>query len=286
MNITSDKSDEFQLNVKEEPLTSRIGTSVLPETMVAEMQISYSEPSKRILDASRSRESNSYFSRSEKYMSIIAHDLKNPFNAILGFLEILKENLHELDRKTVESYVDHIYNSANRAYHLLETLLEWSLLQNQAKFYNPARVQLHELINEEIENVNYLALPKQITIKHTIPSGLVVYGDKQMIKTILRNLLDNAVKFTHQEGEVVVSSERAKGFVEISVKDNGIGISPEMRDRLLQGCIHQTTPGTNNEKGTGLGLLLCKEFTEMQGGAFDIESTLCQGSTFKFSIPY
>ena len=221
-----------------------------------------------------------------KFISIIAHDLRSPFNSILCFLVLLKENLQNLDIKTIEEYIDDISNSTNKTLNLLESLLEWAISQNEEKTFNPVKIDLHELLNDEIVSFNPSARQKQITLKHFIPPSLNVTADLQMVKTVLRNLINNAIKFTNTGGEITIGASERKQFVEIAVKDNGIGISFETQRKLFKTDAFHSASGTNNEKGTGLGLKLCKEFVEMHGGNIRIKSKPGRGSEFVFTLPH
>ena len=201
-----------------------------------------------------------------KFLSIIAHDLRSPFSAIIGILELLKLSMKEFNKEEIEEYIDIIYNSANNTLVLLDNLLEWAVSQNNEKTFKPVKINLYELLMDEIENLKTQAVQKQIILSHTIDPGLNVTADLQMVKTILRNLISNAIKYTYAYGKVEVTAIEHKQFVEISINDNGIGISPENQKKLFKIEAFHTTPGTNDEKGTGLGLLLCKEFVELHGG--------------------
>jgi signal transduction histidine kinase len=221
-----------------------------------------------------------------KFLSIIAHDLRSPFSSIIGILELLKMSLEEFDKTKVEEYVDIVYKSANNTLILLDNLLVWAVSQNKEKNFKPIKINLYELLREEIENLRTLAEQKQITVRHSVGSELNITADLQMVKTILRNLISNAIKYTDTNGEIYVNAHEDNQFVEVGIKDNGTGISPEIRKKLFKIDTLQSTPGTNNEKGTGLGLLLCKEFVELHGGSIWVESEAGKGSRFSFTLPH
>lgn len=221
-----------------------------------------------------------------KFLSIIAHDLRSPFSSILGVLEILKINLNDYNKNEIEDYVDIAYNSANSTLSLLDSLLAWTISQNKEKSFNPVKINLNELLIDEIECINTSANQKQIRLSHSIAPDLNVNADLQMVKTILRNLISNAIKYTNTGGEITISASENKQFVEVEVKDNGIGISLEAQKKLFKIEAFHSTAGTNNEKGTGLGLLLCKEFIKLHGGNLLIESEPGKGSKFKFTMPH
>lgn len=221
-----------------------------------------------------------------KFLSIIAHDLRSPFSSIIGILDLLKMSLKEFNKAEVEEYVDIVYNSANNTLILLDNLLVWAVSQNKEKNFKPVKINLYDLLREEIENLRNLAEQKQITIMHSVGSDLNVTADLQMVKTVLRNLISNAIKYTGTNGEISINAKEDNQYVEVAIKDNGTGISPEIRKKLFKIDSLQSTPGTNNEKGTGLGLLLCKEFVELHGGSIWVESEAGKGSRFAFTLPH
>lgn len=221
----------------------------------------------------------------DKFFSIIAHDLKNPFNSIIGLSEILKEEITSNDHKAIEEYAGLINTSAVQTLRLLENLLEWANSQLGNILFNPLPVKLSDLFNEEFNVLNDMANRKSIELKSSLPDNLIIIADKNMIKTILRNLISNAIKFTHKNGKVEVNAVINKENVEIAVSDNGIGMTNETMAKLFRIDAKLTTRGTENEKGTGLGLFLCKEFVEKHGGKIWVESETGKGSTFKFYFP-
>jgi signal transduction histidine kinase len=221
-----------------------------------------------------------------RFISIIAHDLRSPFTSILAALEILKLHLNDYDINEIELDINLVYNSANRTLNLLDNLLTWTISQNREKSFNPVRINLYELYVNEIESVQILAGQKQITLNCSISPDLNVAADLQMIKTVLRNLIGNAIKYTPAGGEIKISAMENIPYVEIAIRDNGTGISSEVQKNLFKIDAFHSKDGTNHEKGTGLGLLICKEFVEMHGGNIRIESKLGEGSEFKFTLPH
>ena len=235
----------------------------------------------------RLRESNK---TKDKFFSIIAHDLKNPFNAMLGFSELLINNFDEYDTKDQKKFINNIYNSAQKSNKLLEDLLLWSRVQRGAIEYNPKNENLYLLFNETIELLSQLAKNKSISLKNEVSKNIFVKADKNMLLTILRNLISNAIKFTLKNGEIVIgvctiTNENNQKFTEISIKDNGVGIETEIQSKLFSISEDISTKGTENETGTGLGLILCKEFVEKHGGKIWVESEVGKGSKFIFTIP-
>ena len=221
-----------------------------------------------------------------KFLSIIAHDLRSPFSSILGILELLKLSLKEFNKAEIKEYIDIVYNSANNTLTLLDNLLDWAVSQNIEKTFKPVKINVYELLHEEIDSLKTLALQKQITMSYTVEPALNVTADLQMVKTIFRNLINNAIKYTHAYGKIVITAVEDKQFIEVTIKDNGIGISEEDRKKLFKIDSFHSTPGTRDEKGTGLGLLLCKEFVELHGGNIRIESKAGIGSKFAFTLPH
>ncbi|MBN2348154.1 MAG: HAMP domain-containing histidine kinase [Bacteroidales bacterium] len=221
-----------------------------------------------------------------KFISIIAHDLRSPFISILNLMDIVKENLHDKSIDTIENYINLAADSAKRTLKLLDDLLDWTISQNKERNFNPVKINLYELLEAEFMNHNTSAIQKQITLEHSVAPGLNVTADLQMVKTILRNLISNAIKFTNTGGKIIVSAIEIKPFVEIAVKDNGIGISSQDQKELFNIQKLRSTAGTNNEKGTGLGLLLCKEFVDIHNGNILVESAPGKGCEIKFTLPH
>jgi signal transduction histidine kinase len=221
-----------------------------------------------------------------KFISIISHDLRGPFGSILYALDIIKHSLNDSNINDIEKYVDVALNYASGTLNLLDDLLAWTISQNEGSRFNPVKINLYRLITDEIESIHASASQKQITLNHSITPDLNVTADIQMVRTIFRNLIGNAIKYTNTGGEISISASERKKFVEIVVKDNGIGISPEVQRVLFKSNVFHSTTGTNNEKGTGLGLILCREFIEMHGGNILIVSEPGKGSEFKFTLPH
>jgi signal transduction histidine kinase len=221
----------------------------------------------------------------DKFFSIIAHDLKNPFSSIIGLSEILKEEIKSGDTATMENYAGLINNSAVQTFRLLENLLEWANSQRGKISFNPVPINLGELFNEEFSMLNEMAIKKNIELINSFNDNLTIIADKNMIKTILRNLISNAIKFTHKNGKVEVKAMTENQHVEISVSDSGIGMTQETIAKLFRIDSNLSTRGTENEKGTGLGLFLCREFVEKHGGRIWAESEVGTGSTFKLILP-
>ena len=233
----------------------------------------------------KTAELNELNASKDRFFSIIAHDLKNPFTSIIGFSDMMQESGMQNNPELLQKYSLMINDSAVQTYRLLENLLEWANSQRGKLSFQPLNIKLSELVREEFSLLDDMAANKSIELKNNVNGNLSIVADKNMLKTILRNLLTNGIKFTSKNGEVQVNSSAVDGHVEISVSDNGIGISPEIIDRLFRIDANLATRGTENERGTGLGLFLCKEFVEKHGGKIWVESQVRVGSTFKFIIP-
>ena len=221
----------------------------------------------------------------DKFFSIIAHDLKNPFNTILGLSELLKDEIKSGNLETIDEYSGMIYSSTVQTLRLLENLLEWANSQRGKISFNPIPIKLRELFNEEFSVLNDMARGKNIEFKSSFSDNLTIIADKNMIRTILRNLISNAIKFTHKNGKVEIKSMIINNQVEISVSDSGIGMTKETSAKLFRIDANLSICGTENEKGTGLGLFLCKEFVEKHGGKIWVESEYGKGSVFKLVLP-
>jgi len=227
----------------------------------------------------------------DKLFSIIAHDLKNPFNAISGFSELLLNDINEYSIEQIESYIRIILKSSSKGYDLLENLLEWTRSQTGNLAIRKANFGLSELIQESLEFNREKAIIKNIKLSANCNESLFVSADRNMINTVLRNLITNALKFTNNGGAIKISviefkvPEQEKLQVKISVKDTGIGIKKGVLDKLFKLDKSYTTKGTDFEQGTGLGLILCKDFVEKSGGKIWAESEFGKGSTFYFTLP-
>lgn len=221
----------------------------------------------------------------DRFFSIIGHDLKSPFNSIVGFSEILMENIKNKDYGAIEQYAGIIHDSSNRAMNLLTNLLEWSGTQTGRIKFTPGSFEFVSAINEVVELLNGSAQQKSIVITKKLPQRIPVVADKAIVQTILRNFITNAIKFSHPGGEIMIDAGQNEKELIVSVSDNGVGIKKENIDKLFRIDYSYSTLGTNKESGTGLGLLLCKEFVHMHGGNIWTESSEGHGSKFHFSLP-
>ncbi len=221
----------------------------------------------------------------DKFFSIIAHDLKNPFNAIIGLASILIEDYDSFSREEQKDFLQNIKSSAENTYRLLQNLLDWSQTQTGKIVFEPTTFILDPLTDEIYDLVKPSADNKNIRLEKDIPAFLQIFADKNMINTVIRNLLLNAVKFTRKGGTVRINAQKAGDHVEISVVDNGVGIRPEKLEKLFSIDANIASHGTAGEEGTGLGLILCKEFIEKNEGKIRVESEECIGSTFTITLP-
>lgn len=221
----------------------------------------------------------------DKFFSIIAHDLKSPFNSILGFSQLLGESVRTKEYENVEQYASIIEKSTQRTLELLTNLLEWSRSQTGRMEFTPEYFEIGSLLNEVLELLEQSALQKSITITKDHFSEATVFADRDLLSTVLRNLLSNAIKFTHPGGKVELSTKTREGMLQVCIRDNGVGITKEDLKKLFRIEEGFSRKGTQNEQGTGLGLLLCKEFVEKQGGTIWVESELDHGSMFCFTLP-
>lgn len=247
----------------------------ITERKAAELALRESEARFRELNAAK-----------DKFFSIIAHDLKSPFNAILGFSDLLVLHTKAKEYNEVEQYAEMIQQSALRATELLGNLLEWSLFQTGRMSFKPGPIDIGTAIRETLTLLKDSSRQKNIGLAVDLPSALVVTADKNMISVVLRNLISNAVKFTYPGGQIVVSAIRTKTELVIKVKDSGVGIREGDLDKIFRIDENFSTPGTSNEKGTGLGLVLCREFVEKHQGRIWVTSEPGNGSEFCFTIPY
>ncbi len=221
----------------------------------------------------------------KKYISVLAHDLKSPFSTIYGVLEILKECIHENNYDEMEEFIDIASSTSLNTTNLIENILAWTHSQINEKQFNPIRVNLACLVGREIENSNLAVKLKKISLSHSIPQRFIVRADLHMSQSIIRNLIGNAIKFTKPGGNIAISVRETDPFIEIKVKDNGIGISRNDQKELFKKDTLELVSGSINVNGKGLGLMLCKEFVEIQGGTIRVESQPGKGSSFFFTLP-
>ncbi len=224
-------------------------------------------------------------STKDKFFSIISHDLRSPFSNLLGMSELLLTNYQNYEDEKRLKFISALYETSKQSFTLLENLLEWSRMQRGKFDFNPELINLTNLIIFEIQNQENISKAKNIEINLLSTDEKMIFADMNMLKTILRNLIGNAIKFTQTGGKILIYTIENNGFIEIAISDNGVGISPESIQKLFKFETDYSTAGTANEKGTGLGLVLCKEFIEKHGGEISAVSEVGKGSEFKFTLP-
>lgn len=221
-----------------------------------------------------------------KFFSIIAHDLKNPFQAIFGFSELLMRNFEDFEEKQRIELLSMIKTSSESAYNLLENLLQWARTQTDRIKYNPTLINIHDIIQQNVILSTATAEKKKITILTELLCGGTAWADFNMINLVIRNLLSNALKFTPDNGTITVKCLDSQNKIcTISISDTGIGISEDNIKKLFKIDEYFSTSGTAGESGTGLGLIICREFIEKNQGVLSVESKLDQGTTFSFTLP-
>ena len=224
-------------------------------------------------------------SEKDKFFSIIAHDLRSPLASISGLCDLLILMAESNNTDGLIEYAELIHQASKKSIDLLSNLMAWALAQTGMMDFKPEPVRIAELLNENMLLYFEVASQKAITIKVSKSIDVELFVDKAMISTVLRNLINNAIKFTYENGNIDMSLEMKNDAVRITVSDNGIGMKPELIQDLFKLDTKTGRPGTNGESSTGLGLLLCKEFIEMHGGQIWAESELGKGSDFHFTIP-
>jgi len=222
----------------------------------------------------------------DKFFSIIAHDLKNPLHAITLSSDLLMSKYEVMSGEQLTDLIKNIHTAGAHLSSLLENLLQWSRTQNGKINFEPAAVDLFRIIEENFALMDVFAKKKSIMLHSNINPETYVMADSNMLKTVFRNLISNAIKFSYENSQIFIDiNDDGLHFYEIKVIDKGIGMNPEDIDKLFRIDVHYTTIGTSNEKGTGLGLILCKEFVELNGGKIYVESQINEGSTFIITLP-
>jgi PAS domain S-box-containing protein len=224
-------------------------------------------------------------STKDKFISILAHDLKSPFSSLIGFSELLKEKTDNLNDYKIKLFVDNIYEVSSSTFIFLEELLEWARTQLNLIKFNTEQIHLIQIVEECILFFKNISIGKFIEIYPHVSQDIYIVADRYMLKTILRNLVSNAIKFTPKYGKIKIFAQVKQTFIEIIVSDTGMGMDSNKINSLFKIGETKSNIGTESERGTGFGLLLCKEFIEKHGGNIKVESQLGMGSNFKFTIP-
>lgn len=250
------------------------GEDAGPNEPVTEPEPVSTEEELRLLNATK-----------DKFFSIIAHDLKNPFNSLLGFSDLLMNDFEQYDKEEIRRFIRIIHESSKHGFTLLENLLQWSRAQSGRIAFIPEKINLRDIIKGCVDLLQIPADKKEISIYQDIPNDIEIIGDLEMLSTVFRNLLSNAIKFTPERGRIKIRARNLPQRVEISIIDTGIGIPEEKIPDLFRIDKQVSTLGTNNEKGTGLGLILCKEFVDKHKGLIKVTSERKNGSEFKVILP-
>ena len=223
----------------------------------------------------------------DKFFSIIAHDLRGPFNGFLGLTNVMATELGQMSHDEIQDISELLHNSANNLYDLLGNLLEWSKIQRGLIVAVPESFLLLPRIIEDLKSINDAAKKKEIRLDFDVPNDLMVHTDSNMLSGILRNIANNAVKFTPSGGRIIVSAKlNSNNKVEISIKDSGVGMNNQIIDNLFRLDVNTSRKGTEGESSTGMGLIICKDLIEKLGGDLKVQSEEGKGSEFKFTIPY
>ncbi len=220
----------------------------------------------------------------DKFFSIIAHDIRSPFTALLGYTQLLMEEFNEAEKEELELYIKSLDRTAHNIFNFIESLLEWSRAQSGRIEVNPINTNLFSEVESVIQLNKGNAESKGVEIVNNINKELIVYSDENILNTVLRNLISNAIKFTNRGDKIFVAAQQSGESIVVSVQDTGVGIYEENLKRLFHIDTHYTSRGTNKETGSGLGLILCKELIEKQGGKIWVESKLGEGSKFNFIL--
>ena len=224
-------------------------------------------------------------SSKDMLFSVLAHDLRSPFAGMLGLTDLVLGNFEQYDKTNMKKVLKSLQTTSKNVHVLLNNLLEWSRLERGLLECQPKTLLISTIVKQNMRLVDVVARQKQITLRNRIPEQLTGYGDEHMTNTILRNLITNAVKYTEAGGFVEISGQSYPQKIEITVTDNGIGMDETALANLFQLDLRKSRPGTQGEKGSGLGLILCKEFVKKNRGELNVESAAGQGSTFRFSLP-
>lgn len=225
----------------------------------------------------------------DRLFSLISHDLRSPFNSLLGFSEILATEYDTLSREEIKEYLNYIYDTSKNLYGMTNNLLQFSRFQMGRIDFNPAALDIKAMLNHSLKLLRGNTIKKQINVISSVSEGIKVKADEDMLNSILQNLISNAVKFTPKGGDIYISANKLTGsnktnMIQIVIRDTGVGLNNELIRQLFKDHV-QSTPGTEKEYGSGLGLLLVKEFVEKNGGEITVKSKLNEGSTFSFTLP-
>ncbi|MBI9104120.1 MAG: hypothetical protein JEY99_17015 [Spirochaetales bacterium] len=221
----------------------------------------------------------------DNFYRILSHDLKAPFQGLVGLLEVLHGEYDTLEKEEVQEYIRNIHDSTKRTYRLLENLMEWSGVQGGQMKWTPDEMDFSLIVQDVLDMFTIGARDKGITISSEVEPGMTVFADRRMLSSVIRNFVYNGIKFTDKGGSIKVKAKESVDYYEISVDDTGVGIHPDNLRKLLRRGETDTTPGTAQESGSGLGLKICRQYIEMNGGQMWVRSEPGRGSSFLFSLP-
>lgn len=221
----------------------------------------------------------------DRFFSIISHDLRSPFTALLGYTGMMAMAADKMPKDKFIENAAVVNESALRVYALLENLLEWARLQMDKIPSEPKKLEMHDLVRKTVEVLGPVGADKGVEVLNKTPEGLYAFADEHMISTVIRNLINNAIKFTPEGGSVAVKVQEKDGACEIQIVDTGVGMTPEQMEKMFSIGEKNSTKGTSGEPGTGLGLLLCKDFLDQSNGSIEIDSTPGEGSVFTITLP-
>lgn len=221
----------------------------------------------------------------DKFLSVISHDLRNPLTALMVSSEKLYAGAENHSPKNISTLSTIIHSTSKKILQQLNELVEWAKKQQDKKNFKPESIHLFNRMNESLELLNDNADQKKINLQNLVPKNIYVSADSLMLRSILQNLVTNAIKYTSHGGCVKVTAQAMQSMIEVCVSDTGVGMTSETQDKLFATSFSSSISGTDNEKGSGLGLLLVKDFVAQHGGTIQIESSIGKGTTFKFTIP-
>lgn len=224
-------------------------------------------------------------SSKDKFFSIISHDLKSPFQGLIGLTELLQEDIEEMSKEEILKFSSMIHESSRNLLNLLENLLEWSVLERDKHTFQGQQTDLHPIIEKNIQLFEANAGKKDIILENNISKPIKAWCDRNMIDTVIRNLISNALKYTPVGGKITLEANSDDTHATIRIIDTGVGMDQDTQNSLFQMENMKSQPGTKNEKGTGLGLLICKELIEKNSGDISVESTPGEGSVFSIHLP-
>lgn len=253
-------------------LLARVNTHIKLRTISKQLE----QANKQLTQANKSK---------DKLLSIIAHDLRNPFSVLITFSKLLLDSYDEFSKNDILSYLDTFYKTSKQGYSLLDNLLKWSKSQTGRLEIDREAIDFKDIVEETITLLYSQAKNKNIKLKNKVDEMVFAYADLNMVLTIVRNLISNAIKFSDKGSCIEVFGKNNNENVEIKVKDNGVGIKEEDIEKIFRIDTKHSTAGTYNEQGSGLGLLICKEFIEKNAGTLTVKSKVGKGSEFIFTMP-